>query len=502
MTRLCNSVRTRPVLPLLLAAFALLNGRPTRDHFFPASFAGPPIALPSLTSESAAEESTDPLQAPPVSVSEARSESGEINDPRDSPRAETSPAQAADVETSTAQTSEVTFDWQEDFASRLSMVNSRIAVAQAGTAIVRYKVESERRIELAELSLQIATRNRNRYAEGESQRERALLENQVQLTRDGHQQLEERLAWSESLANGGLISQATLEIDDSAVKGSASELRVAEDRLTVFKTIELERSQTQLEARVLSAQAELELLKQNEKSKSQELQRNHVAAQHALDFMQARVEDLNGEFVAEVEPGPTGPVELSGLAKEVELARSAMLTAEQRLAAMKKQVNVASQNHRQLRKVLELQLEAFRKGRHAGALHELSSRIRTIAEGLASDQQQLTWSRRVIRKGYITDAELRSAELAVSKRKAELANVQQQKSILSEHTLKRDEFELKEKLRHASNELIRQERLATAQVKELNVTADAKRQAWEIRHETLAMLRGECQDAVAEAGGG
>ena len=110
------------------------------------------------------------------------------------------------------------FDWQEDFASRLSMVNSRIAVAQAGTAIVRYKVESERRIELAELSLQIATRNRNRYAEGESQRERALLENQVRLTRDGHQQLEERLAWSESLANGGLISQATLEIDDSAVQ--------------------------------------------------------------------------------------------------------------------------------------------------------------------------------------------------------------------------------------------------------------------------------------------
>ena len=118
MTRLCNSVRTRPVLPLLLAAFALLNGRPTRDHFFPASFAGPPIALPSLTSESAAEESTDPLQAPPVSVSEARSESGEINDPRDSPRAETSPAQAADVETSTAQTSEVTFDWQEDLLMR------------------------------------------------------------------------------------------------------------------------------------------------------------------------------------------------------------------------------------------------------------------------------------------------------------------------------------------------------------------------------------------------
>ena len=59
------------------------------------------------------------------------------------------------------------------------MVKSRIAVAQGRTAIVEHNVEVERTIELAELKLQIATRNRDRYAEGESQRERVLLENDV-----------------------------------------------------------------------------------------------------------------------------------------------------------------------------------------------------------------------------------------------------------------------------------------------------------------------------------
>ncbi len=510
MKPLCKSVSARRAL-LPLAVVVLISGslfwRPRPAQVFPVPFTGIPTTLPSLTSEAGAEEPRNHSQASTAADSESSVEADETNEPADPPTTETAPvenlsAQISHVESSPAPTSEATFNWKEYFTSRLSIVKSRIAVAQGRAAIVRHNVEAERTIELAELKLQIATRNRNRYAEGESQRERVLLENQVQLARDRHRQLEERLAWSESLANGGLISQATLDIDDSAVKGSASELKAAEDRLTVFETIDRERNQTQLEAEVLSAQAELQLLQQNTKSRLQELQRNHAAAKRELDFLQAHVEDLAGRSTAEPESVPIEPAEVSRHVKDVEFARSAMQRAERELAEMKDQVDVASQHRRQLRKVQELQLEAFRKGRHSGTLHDLTSRIRIVSEKLAADQQQLTWSRRVIRKGYITPAELRSAEFAVDQREAELLNIRQQKNILSEHTLERDEFELKEKLRHASNELARRERLADARIQELTVVADAKREAWKIRHETFAMLRGERQDTVAEAGGG
>ena len=94
-----------------------------------------------------------------------------------------------------------------------------------------------------------------------------------------------------------------------------------------------------------------------------------------------------------------------------------------------------------------------------------------------------------------------SVELTVNRRKAEVENIRKQKSILSEHTLERDEFELTEKVRHSSNELERQKRFANAQIEELKVIADAKREIWEIHQEKLSHLNGQPNQAVAEAGG-
>lgn len=394
-----------------------------------------------------------------------------------------------------------TFEWQEYFSARLSEADLRIDVAKAETATIRHTVDSDRKIESAELTLQIATRDRDRYAEGESDRERMSLENRVELARARHRQLEDRLAWSERLANGGLISQAALEIDASAVKGSESELSAAEDRLTVFETIDLERYQTQLETDVLAAQAELELLRQNAASRSEQLESNSSAARQNLNAVRARVAELNEMSVVNPPFVATDKVELSGQRKAVQLARSAMVQAEQKLTAVKKQADVAALNGQRMQKVQELQLKAFRKGRLSGTLHELSREIRILSEQLAADEQQLAWSRRVIRKGYITAAELRSVELTVNRRKAEVENIRKQKSILSEHTLERDEFELTEKVRHSSNELERQKRFANAQIEELKVIADAKREIWEIHQEKLSHLNGQPNQAVAEAGG-
>ncbi len=481
---------------LLLAAVAVLDDflgwRSTQDYFVPLPLSHTPITVPVLSSKAGAEDRTGQFQSLSVNTAveperNINVEAGSIDKPLDLP---------------VTDTAEVSFDWQANITTRLSVVNSRIAVAKVETAKVRHDVESERKIELAELKLQISTRNQDRYAKGESQRERASLKDQLQLARERHRQLEERLTWSESLANGGLISQTALEIDVSAVKGSESELRVAEDRLTVFETIDLERYQTKLEADVLSARTELELLQLDATSGSKELESNYVTAKLDLESAQTYVAELNNAWPDDSGPVDISPRAFSGLTKDVELARSAMLRAEQELVATKKQVDATALNSRQLQKVQELQLEAFLKARHSETLHELSSKIRVISEGLAADEQQLSWARRVVRKGYITATELRSAELAVNKRKAELTNCRQQKNILSEHTLKRDKFELTAKLRHASNELVRQERLAGARIAEVKITANAKRQAWEILRQSLEKADSRQPVGPAELEGG
>lgn len=397
--------------------------------------------------------------------------------------------------------STVTVDRQAYVSTKLSAVTSRISVAQARTAKVRHDVESEREIETAAINLQIATRNRDRYADGESQLERTSLENKVRLARDRQLQLKERVVWSESLANGGLISQAALEIDVSAVKGGELELKAAEDRQTVFETFDRESRQTQLEADVLFAQAELNSLQHNAASKSQELQSNYLATKRNQDNLQARVKELNSGTVIDQAPLPFDPSHRSSLAKDVALAHSAMLHAEQQLVTAKQRAETATLTSQRLLEVQQLRFQAFLKSRQSGTMHELSSQIRMISEQLASDEQELTWSRRVIRKGYITQAEMRSAELMVNRRKAELAKLKRQENILAEHTLGLDEFELKAKLSHASKDLKRQQRLTDAQIEELTVIAEAKRHAWEIREEELALVDRRKQDKVADAGG-
>jgi hypothetical protein len=397
--------------------------------------------------------------------------------------------------------SDVTVDRQVHVSTRLSAVNSQIAVATAQTAKVRHDVEAERKIATAQLHLQIATRNQNRYSDGESQLERTSLENQVQLARDKQSQLKERLTWSESLANGGLISQASLEIDVSAVKGSELELKAAEDRLAVFETFDLQRTQTQLETDVLFAQTEVESLQQTAASESQQLQSNYLAAKRDLDTLQDRVDQLNSATIVDPVPPRFDPIKRSGVAKDVELARAAMLHAERQLAAEKQRGEKASHTGQRLLEVQKLQYQAFLQSRESGTMHDLTSQIRMISEKLASAEQQLTWSRRVIRKGYITQAELRSAELTVNRRKAELTKVKRQETILAEHTLGRDEFELKTKLSHASKEVHRQQKLTEVHIKELQVIAEARRHIWEIRQEELAFVDRQQQDTVADASG-
>ena len=393
-------------------------------------------------------------------------------------------------------------DWKEALDVELNLVAAQVALAKSASATVRHEIEMERQIEAAELQLQLAERDSNRYSEGESNRVRADLKNELQLARERHEQLEERLTWSERLANNGLISQASLEIDQASVVGSESELRAAEDRLQVFQTIERERNQVQLEADVTAAKSELVAVREQAKSKSHELRVGLDQVRDALSLAAAEAEQVRETLPASWDANDVTSAAIADESDEIEAAHSAVIQAEQELDRLRQHRGIKVEHARQLSKVVQLKLESFIKGQESGTLHELSSRIRSISERLAADEQQLAWSKRVIRKGYITPPQLRSDELAVSRRKAELANVRRQKTILSEHTLDREEFELKAQLQHARNELDRQQRMSNAQISEYEAIAKARRQAWKIRRQRFAMLRGKSEQVFAATGGG
>ena len=127
MKRFCNSPLVVCVLSLY-AAFAALDGllvwRSAQDYFDQSPLALAPTRLPGLFSNAAADEPAHQLLPPPVEVAESE------------PTVEVrSTGESSDSAKSGS--NETAFDLRRHFTTRLSVVDSEIAVAQARTAQVQ-----------------------------------------------------------------------------------------------------------------------------------------------------------------------------------------------------------------------------------------------------------------------------------------------------------------------------------------------------------------------------
>ena len=394
--------------------------------------------------------------------------------------------------------------------AKLAEIEARISYAQARRSLIDHQFEQERKVEDAELTAESARQKRERYLQAESEKRRLALRDENQLAINRHEQVAERLKWSERLANEGLISQAQLELDKALAKGMESELRAADRRLRVFESCINPRLKIETESAVAAAEGRVEALKQLGAAAEIELQAEASLAKQAWGEAQRRAESLAAIATDKARSDRSRPKVSRAVwraqTRVVEMARASLQRIEAETAVRKKSGDGTLMRRRRMVTAAELELDEFLKSTKPDRRRALLTTIRTISESLSKAEQQLDWSERVIRKGYITRSQLKTDELAVLQQQAKLRNAQRELAVLDAHTLRREEGMRRANLAVAKRELARRNPWIAALAREFSIIVEARRTALELHRfrsaELAKRLPGGESEQLADAVGG
>jgi HlyD family secretion protein len=128
--------------------------------------------------------------------------------------------------------------------------------ARENLAVVENQAQSD--IDLAELTLEFARIDLNKYLEGEYQNARKEAQSTITLAREELQTAQEKLKWSRILFEEKYLSQAELQIDELAVSKRKLDVELAENSLRLLEDFTHPRTMAELESNVRQAEMALE----------------------------------------------------------------------------------------------------------------------------------------------------------------------------------------------------------------------------------------------------
>ncbi|MBW2624447.1 MAG: efflux RND transporter periplasmic adaptor subunit, partial [Deltaproteobacteria bacterium] len=146
----------------------------------------------------------------------------------------------------------------------------------------------------------------------------------------------------------------------------------------------------------------------------------------------------------------------------VQNAEAAFISARENLAVVKNQVQ-SDIDRAQLTNDFAIQdLDKYLKGEYPNDLKQAESRITLAEEELARVTEKLKWSRKLFKKKYIAETELRVDELSEKKKKLDLELARNDLALLKNYTHKRSLAQLESDVKQARMALDRTKRKATA----------------------------------------
>jgi hypothetical protein len=380
-------------------------------------------------------------------------------------------------------------------AALIALHDAEIAHAAARHQVVAKEVDQERAIAAAKLQLGLARLAQRRFLKAESVQHREALKDTIMLADKRHKQLQKKLQWSKQLANQGLISQASLELDQAAAKRTESELKVAREQLRVYEQTTYARRALERNSAVKAAEARLALLEREGLAALEHQQAREQASKSTKEVAARRVAELARERVELVGE------RAANREAAVAAAKAALENAQAQRNAQREFHDTEVERADEQVETARLGLEEFQRGEMEQKLHEQRNAIRNISESLDAAQQQLGWSERVIRKGYITPAQLEKDRLIVAEKSVELKAARQQLQTLQAYTLKAAETELKAELVSSGLEKKRVERLRSAEIDRAAVVVRARQRIYELERSRLGGA-GTTGAIEASAGGG
>lgn len=122
--------------------------------------------------------------------------------------------------------------------------------------VVRNQAQSD--VEKAELALQFAGEDLEKYKAGEYPNKLKELEARITLAREEKQRAEQKLKWSQVLFKEKYLSESEIQADELSVKKAALDVELAENNLKLLQQFEHKRQITKLESDVRQAEMALE----------------------------------------------------------------------------------------------------------------------------------------------------------------------------------------------------------------------------------------------------
>ena len=320
------------------------------------------------------------------------------------------------------------------------------------------QIEQEQVIAEARIALREAELKRAEYLKGRFAIDEKQLLNQIELTRNRWEQAAEKARASERLANQGLLNQKELAVDQVAAQRILQELENKKRSLKLLRGSVYQRKKISLDgavqlakqmvmeavgaeqARLGKHQNAIELQQQLIETLRQGIEESEKQLKVRAEFAR-KTSQVSGTRTVDMRTPEGGPLVVKqlvkqgtrvvqgdtlatfvpeGLTEQVALQKlvwqQAVKTATEVTTAgdLQKRIDEREQAAAKIAaQTVRLELSEFVEGTHASQLQELETQLKTATEEKQRAVQQLNWSRRVAKKGYVTMAEVQKDEFTL-----------------------------------------------------------------------------------------
>ena len=330
------------------------------------------------------------------------------------------------------------------------------------------QIEQEQVIAEARIALREAELKRAEYLKGRFAIDEKQLLNQIELTRNRWEQAAEKARASERLANQGLLNQKELAVDQVAAQRILQELENKKRSLKLLRGSVYQRKKISLDGAVQLAKQMVMEAVGAEQARLGKHQNAIELQQQLIETLRQGIEEREKQLVVKqlvkqgtrvVQGDTLATFVPEGLTEQVALQKlvwqQAVKTATEVTTAgdLQKRIDEREQAAAKIAaQTVRLELSEFVEGTHASQLQELETQLKTATEEKQRAVQQLNWSRRVAKNGYVTMAEVQKDEFTLFDCTSRCELLQKELALLEDQQL-RDQKEI---LQARSEEAARQ----------------------------------------------
>ncbi|HEY6167217.1 MAG TPA: efflux RND transporter periplasmic adaptor subunit [Verrucomicrobiae bacterium] len=170
--------------------------------------------------------------------------------------------------------------------------NQKFAFVQAEQGLSIQKSLAESNIREAELKVQFAGSDLEKYVEADYPADKDVIESKILLTEEDLQRSRERARWTEQLFKKNYASKNELDADNAKVKSTGIDLEQSKRKLMVLTKYDFPKRKALLESNLEQAKDDLMRLKQRSTSQLAQAEADLDARKRTLDLHNQRLQQL------------------------------------------------------------------------------------------------------------------------------------------------------------------------------------------------------------------